>query len=166
MLAANTIILDIVSNADYPQDLVEATLSNPDPSSNLAVISLAPLSLRKIAYVTAQDRQLNSISPRQALDCVGKQVVGCYYRSGNNLIVHAYGPFETIRLGYYQLPLAVSETVAPITHWLIDEYPALMLNGVIASTFQATGDDTSAAYYQRQYLQLRSQVRRQDLGED
>lgn len=165
LLGVNTIIADIVTNYDYDEDLVETTLDSPDPTSNYAVISLASLPVRKVFYLTANNCQLKMVSPRQALDSVGCQMVNCFYISGSNLIIHASAAFPSVRLGYYAAPSQVSETVEPTTHWLIDKYPAVMLNGVVAATFQATGDDVSAAFYQRQYLQLRGQIRRQSLGD-
>lgn len=165
LLAINSLITDIVTNADYAEDFVEVTLDNPTPASVYGAISLAafPL-LRKISYITARDIPLARVTPRQALDARGCQLVNCYYQSGTNLIVHGQLEFSTIRMGYYQTNEYLQDNDLN-THWLITKFPALILNGAIARTFAATGDDTSATYYERLYLQLRGQVRRQDLGE-
>lgn len=166
LLALNTLITEIITNADYAQDLVETTLDNPATDSVYAAIPL-PTGLRKIAYVTCHDRPLTRISARQALDAKGCQLVDVFYQSGRNLIVHGTYEFSTVRIGYYKLNDPLQDTELDTnTHWLLEDYPDLVINGTVGRTFAATGDDTSATYYERIYLQLRSQIRRQDLGEE
>lgn len=162
LLALNTLILEIVTNSDYAQDLIETTLLNPNPEGGtLAEIPL-PLSpaVRKISYLTANGIPLNSVSPQNILDSSGNCVqTNIFYRSGNNLIVRSRCPFTEVRLGYYQRFTSLAEQAGADQHWLLDEYEQLLLTGTVGRVFAATGDDQSAQYYEAFYRKLLRDIR-------
>lgn len=162
LAALNSLILEIVTNNDYPDDLIETVITNPTPESAAASLSLDIAGypgVRKIEYVVANDRPLRSISPRNALSASGCPQVDCYYKSGNTLVVNAIRAFESVRIGYYQQVVPLVEVPGQDAHWLIDQYEAMLVNATVARTFQATGDDTSAAYYEQLYRDQRKQIR-------
>lgn len=162
LAALNSLILEIVTNNDYPDDLIETVITNPTPENAAASLSLDIAGypgVRKIEYVVANDRPLRSISPRNALSSHGCPQVDCFYKSGNTLVVNASRAFEAVRIGYYQQVIPLVEVPGEDSHWLIDQYEAMLVNATVARTFQATGDDTSAAYYEQLYRDQRKQIR-------
>lgn len=162
LTALNSLILEIVTNNDYPDDLVETVIVNPTPENAAASLSLDITGypgVRKIEYVVANDRPLRSISPRNALSSQGCPQVDCFYKSGNTLVVNASRAFDSVRIGYYQQVIPLAEVHGEDSHWLIDQYEAMLINATVARTFQATGDDTSAAYYEQLYRDQRKQIR-------
>lgn len=165
LLALNSIIAEVVTNYDYPEDLVEETVLFA-ADSNMAVIpSPTALPIRSIEWLQVRGMNLKQTSPREVskLACAP---INVFYRSGSNLIVNtSYDSFQELRIGYYPAPAMVTEEVGSDQHWLLDKYPAMLLSGTIARTFKATGDDDSAIYYEREYLQLRAQIRRSQLEE-
>lgn len=161
LISVNTVISDICNNADYPEDLVEVSLTNPTPELYAVTIplmsGLEPLVVRKIEYVTVGDYPLENIKPRNALTSTGCQLNGKYYRSGNNLILNAQQPGPIVRLGYYRETPYLTEAD---THWLIDSQFTLVLTGVAADVFKATGDDGSYADYQNSFNRMLLNYRR------
>lgn len=160
LLALNTLITEIITNQDYPQDLVETSLATNSPEEvNVASLDL-PQDVRKIAYVVAGCRQLQSASPQNILDGAGKVLIpDVYYRSGNSLIVRSCQGFDVVRLGYYRRFAGLTEEPGNDSHWLLTEYPAMLLNGTVGRVFMATGDDLSAQYYEGVYKGLRRDIR-------
>lgn len=163
LLALNSVIADVVTNYDYPEDLLEETFFNTSAQSP-AVIALPDglPKIRSIAYLSIRGGLLKGITPRQALSG-GCQALDVYYMSGANIIVNSrYSDFTEMRVGYYPVPINLIEGTLE-EHWLLDKYPAMLLNGAVARTFKATGDDDSAVFYEREFLQLRAQMRRSQL---
>lgn len=161
LIALNSIILEIVTNDDYAQDLVESTLPNPSGNA-LAEISLVGVTpgVRKICYLTANDIPHSSVTPSNILDPSGQcPQVNIYYRSGNKLVIRSRMEFSEIRLGYYQAFTGLAEAAGFDTHWLIDEYEPMLTNGVIGQVFRATGDDVSARDYEAIYKTQRLNIR-------
>lgn len=164
LLSLNSLILEISTNDDYGQDLIEATVLNPDTEgSNVAQLSLTLVgypAVRKIAYVQANQVPMQSVSP----DNILRQGGGCsltniYYRSGNTIVVNSRLAFTELRMGYYQAVPSLAEAPGLDQHWLIDEYEAMLTNGTIGRIFMATGDDESAAYYEGLYRTQRLNIR-------
>ena len=162
LLALNTLILEIVTNHDYSQDLVETTLLNPNSEGSAIASIPLPTSpaVRKVSYLTANGIPLNSVSPQNILDSSGNCTqTNIFYRSGNNLIVRSRCPFTEVRFGYYQRFVGLVEQAGADQHWLLDEYEHLLLNGTVGRVFAATGDDQSAQYYESVYRDLRRNIR-------
>lgn len=152
-MALNTLIEQLTRAGDYGEDLVEVSLPNSDAAGG--AYGVIPLimqgnqpQVRKVEYVTVNDQPLVSVLPRYALDQAGRQLSGVFYRSGTNLIVHASSGFTSLRMGYYRQfkPLTEADT-----HWMLEIAPMALLNGTIGRIFAMTGDDQSAAYYERLY---------------
>lgn len=161
LTSVNTVISRICNNADFPEDLIEVSLINPTP--DLYAITL-PLTLpegypavRKLEYVTVADRPLKAIKPRNALTSEGCAFKGCYYRSGNNLILNVQYAGPSARIGYYQHTPWLTEAD---THWLIEQQETLIITGVAADVFKATGDDTSYGDYQSMFERLFAEFRK------
>jgi len=159
LLSINTVLADVCNNADYPNDLVETVIANPTPGSYTASIPLILPDLparRKIEYVIAGGKKLTAIKPRAALSTSGCVWKDAYYRSGNDLQINCSVPFDQINFGYYAQTGILAETDE---HWLLDEAPLMILAGVCAAVFRATGDETSGNEYEAQYRLLRKQFR-------
>lgn len=161
LISVNTVISRIANNADYPEDLIEVSLVNPTPDLHAITLPLVLPEgypqIRKIEYVTVADRPLTAIKPRNALTSEGCALRGHYYRSGNNLILSVAHPGQSARVGYYRTTPMLSETD---THWLVEQQETLIIVGVVADVFKATGDDRSYADYQASYDRLYSEFRR------
>ena len=159
LLSANTVIQDICNNADYPDDLVEVTLLNPTPGSYIASI---PLVLpddpprRKIEYISIGGRILQNIKPRDAVSASGCVWKDAYYRAGEVLQINSTTAFDSVTMGYYK---QVGNLTEDDTHWLLTQAPMMVMSGVAASVFRATGDETSGNEYEAQYRMLRKQFR-------
>jgi hypothetical protein len=115
--------------------------------------------VRAIEYFTINGKKLRSISPRNALSSSGCESINVFYRSGNTLVVRAAMAFDHARLGYYRRFVPLLEVPGDDQHWLIDDYEPMLVNAVAARTFQATGDDVSAAYYEQLYRDQRQNIR-------
>lgn len=161
LIAVNTVISRICNNADFPEDLIEISLINPTPALHAITLPLTleeglP-SIRKIEYVTVADRMLTPVKPRNAITSEGCALVDKYYRSGDNLILNVRAPGPIVRLGYYR---STPWLVEASTHWLIAQQEPMILHGVAAEVFKATGDDNSYSDYQAYYDRLYSEFRR------
>ncbi len=162
LAALNSVMLEIVTNSNWPEDLVEATIANPTPDLAAATLSLDIAGypgVRLIEYVTANNLPLMSISPRNALSREGCPQTNVYYKSGENIVVNACRAFDLVRIGYYQAFIPVQELPGLDQHWLITQYEPMLVNATVARTFQATGDDTSSGYYEQLYRDQRKQIR-------
>lgn len=163
LIALNALILEITTNDDYAQDLIEATVLNPVTGGSFqAQLSLDLAGypgVRKICYLTANDLPLTSLTPNNVLSASGCAQVNVFYRSGNTLVVSSKLAFTEVRLGYYQRFTGLAESVGLDQHWLMDDYEPMLVYGTIGRVFRATGDDDSAAYYEQMYLGMRKNVR-------
>ncbi len=160
LLSANSIIQDICNNADFPEDLVEVTLVNPTPDKANFTVSLAiPNSppVRKIEILVANGKKIEYIKPRQAVSTSGCSPLNTYYRAGSNLNINADAAPPFVALSYYQQTGFLSESA---THWLEAEAEHILILGICASVFRATGDDNSAQEYEGQYRLARQSFRR------
>ena len=161
LISINSIIQDISNNADYPDDLVEVYLPNPTPGSYVASLSLVlpdDPPRRKIEYIVVEGgKPLTNIKPRDVLTNSGCVHKDAYYRVGETLQVNSTVPFEKVKMGYYKQVGWLLETD---THWLEAQAETLLIMGVCASVFRATGDDTSGQEYEAQYRLARQQFRR------
>lgn len=161
LISVNTVISRISNNADYPEDLIEVSLNNPTPELNAITLPLVLPEgypqIRKIEYVTMADRPLSAVKPRNALTSEGCALRGHYYRSGNSLILSVAQPGPLARIGYYRATPMLTESD---THWLIEQQETLIIVGVAADVFKATGDDQSYADYQASFDRLYSEFRR------
>lgn len=159
LLSANTVIQDICNNADYPDDLVEVSLLNPTPGTYIASIPLVlpdNPARRKIEYINIAGRILTNIKPRDAVSATGCVWKDAYYRAGETLQVNSTTQFDSLTMGYYvQTGMLTEED----THWLLTQAPMMVMCGVAASVFRATGDETSGNEYEAQYRLLRKQFR-------
>ena len=160
LLSANAIIQDICNNADFPEDLVEVSLANPTPDKANFTISLnipdnPPV--RKIEILVANGKPLKYIKPRAAVTNSGCSPVNAYYRAGSNLNISAEFAPPLVAMSYYQQTEYLSESA---THWLEAEAEYILILGICASVFRATGDDTSGQEYEGQYRLARQQFRR------
>lgn len=153
----NALILQIITESDYPQELVETTIANPTPTNHIATISCP--SVRKIEYITANDKPLTNVKPRNALMNNGCPVLNSWYRSGSTLVLAAEKAFPHIRIGYYP-PHVYIPDASDASHWLIDEQELMIYYGVAAAVFLATGDDQSYTMYMNEYRLLKAQFRR------
>lgn len=161
LTSANAIIQAVCNNADYPDDLVEVYLPNPTPGSYIASISLVSETnpaRRKIEYIVVDGgNPLTNIKPRDVLTNSGCVHKDAFYRVGETLQVNSTVPFERIKMGYYQQVGWLAETD---THWLVTQAESMLILGIVASVFRATGDDASGQEYEAQYLQARQSFRR------
>lgn len=160
LLSANAIIQDMCNNADYPEDLVEVTLANPTPDKANFTISLTipdNPTVRKIEIITANGKKLTNVKPRDAVSTSGCSPVNSYYRAGSNLNIFADSAPATVAMCYYQQTEYLGESA---THWLEAEAEHILILGICASVFRATGDDTSGQEYEAQYRLARQQFRR------
>ena len=160
LLSANAIIQEICNNADYPEDLVEVVIANPTPDKANFTISLAipgQPPVRKIEIIVANSKKLTNIKPRDAVSTSGCSPVNSYYRAGSNLNIFAEAAPATVAMSYYQQTEYLSESA---THWLEAEAEHILVLGICASVFRATGDDTSGQEYEAQYRLARQQFRR------
>lgn len=164
LLALNTIITEILTDYDYPEDLIEETVVYAADSGQVVVPSPTVHPIRSIVWLQIQGMNLAQTTIREMSklrDCLPMNV---FYRSGKSLVINtSWDRFSEFRIGYYPTPPHLSETVGEDEHWLLDQYPTLLLNGTVARVFQATGDEDSAAYYESLYLRLRGQMRRSQL---
>lgn len=163
LTALNKTLSHICNNADYGEDLIETSLTNPTPSQWASVI---PLTLdesfppiRKFEYVVMGGLPLKSIKPRNAIGAKGCQEQGVWYRSGNSLVVNAQRPDAVVRVGYYQQTPYVEDTL-DATHWLIEEQELMVIEGVCAEVFRMTGADQDYATYKQSFDNLYSEFRR------
>jgi len=160
LLSANSIIQDICNNADFPEDLVEVSVVNPTPSSANFTLSLTfpgnPV-VRKIEALVANGKKFTCIKPRNAVSNEGCSPLNVYYRAGNNLNINADAAPATVAISYYQQIDYLSESA---THWLEAEAEHILILGICASVFRATGDDASGQEYEGQYRLARQQFRR------
>lgn len=161
LLSINAIIQDTSNNADYPDDLVEVYLPNPTPGSYIASLTLVlPTDppRRKIEYVVVDGgNPLTNIKPRDVLTNSGCVHKDAYYRVGETLQVNSTKPFDRVKLGYYKQVGFLQEAD---THWLETQAESMLILGVCASVFRATGDDASGQEYEAQYRMARQQFRR------
>lgn len=160
LLSANAIIQDICNNADFPEDLVEVSLANPTPDKANFTISLTipgNPKVRKIEVLVANGKSLKYIKPRQAVSASGCSPLNTYYRAGSNLNINADAAPPFVALSYYQQTEYLSESA---THWLEAEAEHILILGICASVFRATGDDDSAQEYEGQYRLARQSFRR------
>lgn len=165
LLALNTIIAEIVTNYNYSEDLIEETVTYQADSPQVVIPSPTVQPIRAIEWLQVRGQNLRATSPREIskLPCAP---VNVFYRSGSNLVINSsYDSFSEFRIGYYATPPTLREVPGSDTHWLLDKYPTLLLAGTVARTFKSTGDDDSAVYYEREFLQLRAQIRRTQLEE-
>lgn len=160
LLSANSIIQDICNNADYPEDLVEVSIANPTPDSANFEISLVidgQPPVRKIEYLVANGLPLKYVKPRNVISNTGCVETNSYYRAGSKLNVRTSELTSVAYLGYYQQYSYLGESA---THWLEAEAEHILILGIAASVFRATGDDTSGQEYEGQYRLARQQFRR------
>ena len=160
LLSANAIIQDMCNNADYPEDLVEVVIPNPTPDKANFTISISlpeQPKVRKIEILTANSKKLTNIKPREAVSTSGCSPVNSYYRAGSNLNIFVDAAPTTVSMAYYQQTDYLSESA---THWLEAEAEFLLILGICAAVFRATGDDTSAQEYEAQFRLARQQFRR------
>lgn len=161
LISINGLIQAICNNADYPEDLVETILDNPEPGSYLATISIDLPALptrRKIEYVVVEGgKPLKSIKPRNALTSEGCAIQDAYYRVGNTLQINSSSPITRIKFGYYQQVGYLSEAG---DHWLEGVAETMLIMGTVAAVFRATGDDASAVEYEGQYRIANQHFRR------
>lgn len=161
LISVNSVISRISNNADFPEDLMEVSLPNPTPNLHAITVPLVLPEgyppIRKIEYVTVADRPLTAVKPRNALTSEGCAIRGQYYRSGNNLILSVGLNGPIVRVGYYRSTPWLTEADS---HWLIEQQETMIIQGVAAEVFKATGDDQSYADFQAMYDRLYSEFRR------
>lgn len=167
LLSANSIIQDICNNADFPEDLVEVSIANPTPDqANFEISLIIPNNpnVRKIEYLVAGGIPLKYVKPRNVISNTGCVESDSYYRAGSKLNVRTSQLVPVVYLGYYQQYAYLSESA---THWLEAEAEHILILGICASVFRATGDDDSGQEYEGQYRLARQQFRRMRAdGED
>lgn len=162
-MALNTVVTEILTNADYPEDLLEETVVFLADSNMAVVPQPTTRPIRSIEWLQVRGLNLKQTTPRE-ISKMACPPINVFYRSGNNLILNtSYDSFQEFRIGYYPAPQLLREDAESDAHWLLQKYPAVLLSGTIARTFKATGDDDSAAYYEREYVMLRTQIRRSSL---
>lgn len=164
LLALNTILSEILTDYDYPEDLIEETVPYAATSGQIVIPSPTEYPIRSIVWLQIKGQLMTQTTPREISQLKGCTPMNVFYRSGRSLIINtSWDNFSEFRIGYYPTPAHLSEIEGSDTHWLLDAYPSMLLNGTIARTFQATGDEESAAYYESLYLRLRGQIRRSQL---
>jgi len=140
----NPVIRSIAAIKDMPADLVETTetVSNTLVVHNINV----PLDMRKVAYLRPQPftKLLTLITPQRAI-YDEKEMVNCYYRSGNILVIRLQTGFETtsISFGYYSFPATVSARTD--TNWVITDYGDIVIDMLASKVLRVTGDAKGAA---------------------
>lgn len=163
LLALNTIISEIVTDYDYPEDLIEETVIYQADSNQVVIPSPTSKPIRSIAWLQIRGTNLEQTTVR-AITKMACPPINVFYRSGNSLVINtSWDNFQELRIGYYPTPDYLSEEDGFNTTWLLDKYPTMLENGTIARVFQATGDDASAGYYEGLFMRLRSQIRRAQL---
>jgi len=139
----NSIIRSIASLRDFPETLVEA----PVTVSGTATAYIIPLAadFRKVAYLRPSNvfAFLTEITPKRAM-LNGREVVNCFYRSGNNLVVRIQVAHMTTILayGYYAHPAALVGDGE--TNWVLDNYQDVIIDLLSAKVLRVTGDESGA----------------------
>jgi len=145
---ANSIIRSIASLRDFPETLVELPLT----VSGTATAYLIPLAtdFRKVAYLRPSNvfAFLTELNPKRAM-LNGREVVNCFYRSGNNLVVRIQVAHITTTLayGYYAHPATLVGDAE--TNWVLDNYQDVVIDLLAAKVFRITGDENSAIALER-----------------
>lgn len=160
LTSLNAVIQSVTQNADYPEDLIEHSVTlNPAEVYHFQL----PLSfdnlpaVRKIEYLLAGGKLQTPTKPRNAVLSSGCAAPDTYYRANNLLQVNCSMPATIVYIGYYQQTGFLAELD---THWLETAAEHVLILGTAASVFRATGDDTSAVEYEGQYRIARQEFRR------
>ena len=101
LIILNQIIQEICHEADFPEDLIEVTLSVPNGPISVGSVPFDSVNnppIRKIEYVRTW-KVLDNVKPRNAILSNGCDYQDCWYRSGLNFIVNSSQGFSELRIG-------------------------------------------------------------------
>lgn len=149
-LAVNSQIKRAVLKANFSHDLVEGSIpidgSLYNQTIDLTQLAVPLTRFRKwkylklpgvYGYLTPSDTQ-NIFIPG------GSMQSDVYYMVGTKLTIITSSIADSLLVGYYQYPPALSGVQM---HWLLDICPEIVINRAAADLFNAMGDQSSSKYY-------------------
>ncbi|AAS89601.1 structural protein [Pseudomonas phage PaMx35] len=171
----NMVVREIQAKRDWPQDLFEAVLPPYPDFQTTREIQLPRLdmwdwykpewpdfrpplmgsTIRKIEYLIVGDQPaLEQIRASDAL--IGTcQRQGVYYKKAQNfLVINAFQPWDTLRLGIYVMPgLFTAQNNTYEEYWLFEEAYEVVFAGCAYAAYKASGDDSSTQIWWSDYQQ-------------
>jgi hypothetical protein len=153
--AVNAALSFLILKAEFPQDLVEATLpiSTSEYTGSISIASLVRFRKFKFINPSGQRRYLTLISPEQVFTPGSAVQHNTYYVAGTtlNYILSILNSDGILNVGYYQYPptLAGNET-----HWLLEYAPQCVIDRAAGYIFQQIGDESSMGTHMNMSMEL------------
>jgi hypothetical protein len=146
---------------EFRRDLVEASIAISGTSYG-ATISISSLTrFRKFKYVKPAGAYyyLTQISPEHLFTPGYYVQSNTYYVAGTNMTYVISAAATSLEVAYYSRALTL-DAVTNTTHWMLDEIPLCIIKLATAKIFAEIGDDSSAARYERDGMDMFKAYRR------
>lgn len=150
-LAINSAITQLTLSSAFPRDLMEVSYAVPGNEQgdfNLSVPLTNFPGQRRFKYIRAINdtktlvkRQADKVFTRE-----GYEQFGSYYTAGTVVQMKLRAPTTQLLVGYYLRPTFLVEDLD--THWMLDDFPTVIIAMAIAISFQSIGQDKDAKSWQ------------------
>ncbi len=150
-LAINSAITQLTLSSAFPRDLLEVTYAVPVNEQSDYSLSI-PLTTfpgqRRFKYMRAvnDNKTLNKRSADKVFTREGYEQFGSYYTAGTVVQVRLRAPTTQLLVGYYTRPTYLIEDAD--VHWMLDDFPTVIIALAIAISFQSMGQDKDAKSWQ------------------
>jgi hypothetical protein len=140
--AVNAALSFFIMKAEFPQDLLEATLiiSPTDYTGQVSMASLTRFRRMKFVNISGERNYLKPISPEHLFTPGGLVQPNTYFLTSTYLNYSLAKLAAALKVGYYAYPPTLT---ANDTHWFLDAAFPCVIDRAAGVVFKHIGDDSS-----------------------
>jgi hypothetical protein len=140
--AVNAALSFFILKAEFPQDLLEATLpiSATEYTGQVSIAGLTRFRRMKFVNISGERNYLKPIAPEQLFTPGGSVQPNTYYLTSNYLNYSLAKLASALKIGYYSYPPTLT---ANDTHWFLDAASPCIIDRAAGVVFKVIGDDSS-----------------------
>jgi len=148
--AINKVLSFLTLKGEFPQDIIETTLTISSTLSAATIPLTALIRFRRFIYIkpTGARYYLTPIGADQVFTVGGKMQQNRYYIAGTNLTYTLSALNSSLEIAYLQASPVLTEVTGNDTHWMLVNMPYAIIDLAVAKLYRQIGDDASADRYE------------------